>query len=61
MAFLKSIETPGVEGGLMVKYIKYLADKLMVDLGYSKVYNESTSNPCEWMERVQTKVVYLYS
>ena len=56
MAFFKSIDTPGVSAEVMGRYIKYVADRLLTDLGYGKAYNESTSNPCEWMEHLPTKV-----
>lgn len=38
----------GMNSDLMAKYIEFVADRLLVDLGYSKHYN--TQNPFPWME-----------
>ena len=38
----------GMNSDLMAKYIEFVADRLLVDLGYSKNYN--TQNPFPWME-----------
>jgi len=35
---------------LMAQYIRYVADRLLVSLGYSKLYNDS--NPFDWMEMI---------
>ena len=34
----------------MIQYIKYVADRLLTDLGYKKIYNES--NPFPFMENI---------
>lgn len=38
----------GMNATLMNTYIKMCADRLLVDLGYSKIWN--AVNPFEWME-----------
>lgn len=40
----------GMNADMMSKYIKFVADRLMVSLGYNKVYN--TENPFPWMEMI---------
>lgn len=35
---------------LMAQYISYVADRLLVALGYNKLYN--ISNPFDWMEMI---------
>lgn len=40
----------GMNSDLMTQYIKFVADRLMVQLGCEKVYN--VSNPFEWMEMI---------
>ena len=35
---------------LMIQYIKYVADRLLIDLGYYKNYN--TTNPFDFMESI---------
>lgn len=40
----------GMNSELMSQYIKYVADRLLVQLGYDKLYNES--NPFQFMERI---------
>jgi ribonucleotide reductase beta subunit family protein with ferritin-like domain len=34
----------------MTQYIKFVADRLVVQLGYKKIYN--VSNPFPWMELI---------
>lgn len=41
------VELIGMNSGLMSEYIKFVADRLLVSLGYSKLYN--ALNPFEWM------------
>lgn len=41
------VELIGMNSTLMAKYIEFVADRLIVDLGYDKIYN--TANPFEWM------------
>jgi ribonucleotide reductase beta subunit family protein with ferritin-like domain len=40
----------GMNKDLMIQYIKYVADRLLVDLGYNKLYN--TTNPFDFMESI---------
>lgn len=40
----------GMNAELMVQYIKFVADHLMVSLGYQKIYN--AENPFDWMELI---------
>ncbi|KAL2554942.1 Ribonucleoside-diphosphate reductase small chain C [Forsythia ovata] len=40
----------GMNGDLMSQYIKFVADRLLNALGYSKLYN--VQNPFDWMELI---------
>lgn len=40
----------GMNSELMVQYIEFVADRLLVALGYSKLY--AAENPFEWMEMI---------
>ncbi len=40
----------GMNAGLMSEYIEFVADRLTVQLGYSKIFQ--TKNPMEFMERI---------
>lgn len=40
----------GMNAGLMINYLQYVADRLLVQLGYSKKWN--TSNPFDFMENI---------
>jgi ribonucleotide reductase beta subunit family protein with ferritin-like domain len=40
----------GMNASLMTEYIKFVADRLMVDLGYNKFYN--ATNPFDFMEKI---------
>jgi len=40
----------GMNNDLMIQYVKYVADRLLVQLGYSKIYN--SHNPFPFMERM---------
>jgi ribonucleotide reductase beta subunit family protein with ferritin-like domain len=40
----------GMNSDLMSKYIEFVADRLLVQLGYDKIYN--TSNPFDFMEMI---------
>lgn len=40
----------GMNSDLMIHYIKYVADHLVVRLGYQKLYN--VDNPFDWMESI---------
>lgn len=42
----------GMNSVLMTQYIKYCADRLLVQLGYSKKYN--ATNPFEYMKKIDT-------
>ena len=44
------VELIGMNSGLMTTYIQFCADRLLVALGYEKLYN--TSNPFDWMEMI---------
>jgi ribonucleotide reductase beta subunit family protein with ferritin-like domain len=35
---------------MMTQYIKFVADRLCLQLGYKKIYN--ISNPFDWMEMI---------
>lgn len=41
----------GINSGLMKKYIQFVADRLLVQLGYSKLYNIDRC-PLDFMERI---------
>ena len=40
----------GMNSDLMSQYIEFVADRLIVQLGYSKIYN--TANPFDFMEMI---------
>lgn len=40
----------GMNSELMTQYIKFVADRLIVQLGYKKLYN--ATNPFDWMELI---------
>lgn len=40
----------GMNSNLMKQYIEFVADRLLVALGYSKIWN--TTNPFDWMELI---------
>lgn len=44
------VELIGMNADLMILYIKFVADRLLVMLGYQKMYY--TVNPFEWMESI---------
>ena len=44
------VELIGMNSGKMVEYIKFCADRLVVSLGYSKIWN--AENPFEWMDLI---------
>jgi len=43
----------GMNMVLMKNYIEYVADRLVVQLGYEKIYN--TANPFQFMERISVE------
>merc|ERR1711937_851814 len=45
-----SCDLIGMNSELMTKYIEFVADRLLVALGHSKIYN--ASNPFDWMELI---------
>ena len=47
---LKPNPSPGMNADLMVQYIQFVADRLLVELDCDKVYN--TSNPFDFMENI---------
>jgi ribonucleoside-diphosphate reductase subunit M2 len=51
----------GMNASLMSQYIQFVADRLMVQLGYDKIYN--VQNPFSWMEliSVETKTNFFES
>jgi len=44
------VELIGINSGLMSRYIEFVADRLIVALGYKKKYN--VTNPFSWMEMI---------
>jgi len=44
------VELIGMNSKLMKEYIEYVADRLIYNLGYSKLYK--TENPFDWMELI---------
>ena len=40
----------GMSAPRMAEYIEFVADRLMISLGYAKIWN--TANPFPWMERI---------
>ncbi len=40
----------GMNAGLMSQYIEFVADRLIVALGYQKIFN--VTNPFDWMEMI---------
>ena len=40
----------GMNADLMTQYIQFVADRLLVALGYSKIFN--VANPFDWMEMI---------
>lgn len=45
-----SVELIGMNASLMVQYIKFCADRLLLDLGCEKLYK--VANPFDWMEMI---------
>ena len=45
-----SVALVGMNAGLMAQYIEFVADWLLVALGYSKLYE--SANPFDWMEMI---------
>lgn len=44
------VELIGINSSLMKEYIEFVADYLVVELGYEKIYN--TVNPFDWMDLI---------
>ena len=51
------VELIGMNATLMSQYVKFVADRLLVSLGYEKLYK--TTNPFEWMEMISLQVRYI--
>merc|ERR1739849_17186 len=45
-----SCDLIGMNSDLMMKYIEFVADRLLTALGHSKLFN--ASNPFDWMELI---------
>ena len=45
-----SVDLIGMNSNLMSQYIEYCADRLMMMLGYDKIFN--SENPFDWMELI---------
>ena len=45
-----SVDLIGMNSRLMTEYIKFVADRLLIELGCSKIYN--AINPFDWMEMI---------
>lgn len=45
-----SVSLIGMNADMMKEYIKFVADRLMLELGYSEIYN--AQNPFDWMELI---------
>jgi ribonucleotide reductase beta subunit family protein with ferritin-like domain len=48
------VEVVGMNASLMAQYIRYVADRLLVALGYTKLFN--ATNPFDWMELISLQV-----
>ena len=44
------VELIGINSELMSRYIEFVADRLIVALGYKKIYN--VTNPFSWMDMI---------
>uniref|UniRef100_A0A0A9YSP5 Ribonucleoside-diphosphate reductase small chain n=1 Tax=Lygus hesperus TaxID=30085 RepID=A0A0A9YSP5_LYGHE len=44
------VELIGMNSTLMIQYIKFVSDRLLMALGYEKLYN--VTNPFEWMDLI---------
>jgi ribonucleotide reductase beta subunit family protein with ferritin-like domain len=44
------VELIGINSELMSRYIEFVADRLIVALGYKKKYN--VTNPFSWMDMI---------
>ena len=44
------VDLIGMNAKLMIQYIRFVADRLLVSLGHSKLYN--ATNPFDWMEMI---------
>lgn len=45
-----SVSLVGINADMMAEYIEFVADRLMVALGYDKIYQ--TKNPFDWMDMI---------
>lgn len=46
-------ELIGMNSDLMVQYVEYVADRLLMSLGYNKLYN--SENPFDWMNMISVE------
>jgi ribonucleoside-diphosphate reductase subunit M2 len=44
------VELIGMNSGMMIQYLEFCSDRLLVALGCEKLYN--TANPFDWMEAI---------
>ena len=45
-----SVALVGMNAALMAQYIEFVADRLLIALGYERLYN--ATNPFDWMELI---------
>jgi len=45
-----SVALVGINADLMAQYIEFVADRLLVELGYDKLYD--ATNPFDWMDMI---------
>jgi ribonucleoside-diphosphate reductase subunit M2 len=50
-----SVALVGMNAQLMGQYIDYVADRLLIALGYDKLFN--VPNPFDWMEMISLQVL----
>jgi ribonucleoside-diphosphate reductase beta chain len=48
------VDLIGMNAGMMRDYICYVADRMLLNLGYSKIY--SKENPFSWMELLSVRI-----
>jgi ribonucleotide reductase beta subunit family protein with ferritin-like domain len=56
LLLLLQVAVVGMNADLMAQYIQFVADRLLVALGYAKLYN--VTNPFDWMELISLQVRY---
>ena len=50
-----SVSLVGMNADMMAEYIRFIADRLLIALGYEKLYR--ASNPFDWMEMISLQCV----